>query len=97
MNKDVDIEKLKQKRTQNLEFLNDQIVVSSVVEFLETESKELMIEDNFVLFYWKYFIKRELGFIVIRDKHQVIPYFVRYSCLGFCLSFLFLLNYFSFV
>ena len=97
MNKDVDIEKLKQKRTQNLEFLNDQIVVSSVVEFLETESKELMIEDNFVLFYWKYFIKRELGFIVIRDKHQVIPYFVRYSCLGFCLSFLFLLNCFFFV
>ena len=97
MNKDVDIEKLKQKRTQNLEFLNDQIVVSSVVEFLETESKELMIEDNFVLFYWKYFIKRELGFIVIRDKHQVIPYFVRYSCLGFCVSFLFLLNCFFFV
>ena len=49
MNKDVDIEKLKQKRTQNLEFLNDQIVVSSAVEFLETESKELMIEDDFYL------------------------------------------------
>lgn len=97
INKELDLEILKQKRTQNLELLNDQIVVSSVVEFLETESKELMIEDDFVLFYWKYFIKRELGFIVIRDKNKAIPYFVRYSCLGFCISFLFLLNCFFFV
>ena len=97
INKDIDLEKLKQKRTQNLELLNDQVVVSSVVEFLETESKELLIEDNFILFYWKYFIKRELGFIVIRNKRNAIPYFVRYSCLGFCISFLFLLNCFFFV
>ena len=97
INKDIDLEKLKQKRTQNLELLNDQVVVSSVVEFLETESKELLIEDNFILFYWKYFIKRELGFIVIRNKKNAIPYFVRYSCLGFCISFLFLLNCFFFV
>ena len=97
INKDIDLEKLKQKRTQNLELLNDQVVVSSVVEFLETESKELLIEDNFILFYWKYFIKRELGFIVIRNKKNAIPYFVRYSCLGFCISFLFLLNCLFFV
>jgi hypothetical protein len=56
-----------------------------------------MIEDNFILFYWKYFIKRELGFIVIRNRNDAIPYFVRYSCLGFCISFLFLLNCFFFV
>ena len=97
INNELDLEKLKQKRTQNLELLNDQIVVSSVVEFLETESKELMIEDDFVLFYWKYFIRRELGFIVIRDKNKSVPYFVRYSCFGFCISFLFLLNCFFFV
>ena len=97
INKELDLEKLKQKRTQNLELLNEQIVVSSVVEFLETESKEIMIEDDFVLFYWKYFIKRELGFIVIRDKNKAIQYFVRYSCLGFCITFLFLLNCFFFV
>ena len=97
INNGLDLDKLKQKRTQNLELLNDQIVVSSVVEFLETESKEIMIEDDFILFYWKYFIKRELGFIVIRDKNKAIPYFVRYSCFGFCISFLFLLNCFFFV
>ena len=56
-----------------------------------------MIEDDFVLFYWKYFIRRELGFIVIRDKNKSVPYFVRYSCFGFCISFLFLLNCFFFV
>ena len=37
-NKDLALEKLKLKRTQNLELLNDK-VVSSVVEFLETENK----------------------------------------------------------
>ena len=90
-NKDLALEKLKLKRTQNLELLNDK-VVSSVVEFLETENKELMIDDNYLLFYWKYFIKRELWFIVIRNKKNSIPYFIRYSCLGFCLSFLFFFN-----
>ena len=97
VNKDLALEKLKQKRTQNLDLLNDKAPVSSVVEFLETENKEIQIEDNFILFYWKYFIKRELWFIVIRDKNKSIPYFVRYSCLGFCITFIFLLNCFFFL
>ena len=96
VNKDLALEKLKQKRTQNLDLLNDKAPVSSVVEFLETENKEIQIEDNYILFYWKYFIKRELWFIVIRDKNKSIPYFVRYSCLGFCITFIFLLNCFFF-
>ena len=94
--KDLDIEKLKQKRTQNLDLINDRAPVSSVVEFLETENREILIEDNFILFYWKYFIKRELWFIIIRDKNKSLPYFIRYSSLGFCLTFLFLLNCFFF-
>ena len=69
-NNDMALEKLKLKRTQNLELLNDKVVVSSVVEFLETENKEIMIEDYYLLFYWKYFIKRELWFLVIRDKNN---------------------------
>ena len=97
INKELAMEKLKQKRTQNLDLLNDKAPVSSVVEFLETENKEIQIEDNFILFYWKYFIKRELLFIVIRDKNKSIPYFVRYSCLGFCITFIFLLNCFFFL
>ena len=94
--KDLDLEKLKQKRTQNLDLINDRAPVSSVVEFLETENREILIEDNFILFYWKYFIKRELWFIIIRDKNKSLPYFIRYSSLGFCLTFLFLLNCFFF-
>ena len=97
VNKDLALEKLKQKRTQNLDLLNHKVPVSSVVEFLETENKEIQIEDNYILFYWKYFIKRELWFIVIRDKNKSIPYFVRYSCLGFCITFIFLLNCFFFL
>ena len=95
-NKDLALEKLKLKRTQNLELLNDKAPVSSVVEFLETENKDIMIEDNYLLFFWKYFIKRELWFIVIRDRKKSLPYFVRYSSLGFCLTFMFLLNFFFF-
>ena len=91
-NKDIALEKLKLKRTQNLELLNDKVVVSSVVEFLETENKEIMIEDYYLLFYWKYFIKRELWFLVIRDNKNSLPYFIRYSCLGLCLSFICLIN-----
>ena len=96
VNKDLALEKLKKKRTENLDLLNDKAPVSSVVEFLETENKEIQIDDNYFLFYWKYFIKRELWFIVIRDKNKSIPYFVRYSCLGFCITFIFLLNCFFF-
>ena len=95
-NNDMALEKLKLKRTQNLELLNDKVVVSSVVEFLETENKEIMIEDYYLLFYWKYFIKRELWFLVIRDKNNSLPYFIRYSCLGLCLSFICLINCFFF-
>ena len=90
------MENLKRKRTQNLELLNDKAVISSVVEFLETENKEIMIEENFILFYWKYFLKREIWFITIRDKKNTLPYFIRYSSLGFCITFIFLLNCFFF-
>ena len=86
------IEKLKQKRTQNLDLLNDRAPVSSVVEFLESENKEILIEEDFILFLWKYFQKRELWFIVIRDKTNSIPYFISYSSLGFYITVLFWIN-----
>ena len=91
------IEKLKQKRTQNLDLLNDRAPVSSVVEFLESDSKEILIEENFLLFCYKYFQKRELWFIVIRDKSNTIPYFIRYSSLGFYITTLFLINCYFFL
>ena len=71
------MENLKRKRTQNLELLNDKAVISSVVEFLETENKEIMVEENFILFYWKYFLKREIWFITIRDKKNTLPYYIK--------------------
>ena len=49
------------------------------------------------MFFWKYFIKRELGYVCIIGTKQSIPSFVRFSCLVFCISFIFLLNCFLFL
>ena len=87
----------KQRYSRNLEILNEKNLVSSVSDLISADNKEKLIEDNFILFYWKYFIKRELGFVCIRDIKNTIPYFVRYSCLAFCVSFIFLLNCFLFL
>ena len=78
-------------------FINQKILASSVSAVEGTESdKPINIEDNFLLFYWKYFNRRELCLVIFRDKNKTIPYYVRWSCFVFCLIFIFLLNCFFF-
>ena len=90
------IEKIQQKRSRNLEFLKEKNFFTSITELLETNNQEIKVEENFILYFWKYFIKREIWILTIINKKENIPYFVRYSCLGFCISFIFLLNCFFF-
>ena len=72
-------------------------MTSSVSAFIETEgNKPILIEENFFLFYWRYFNKRELCLVCLRDKKETMPYFVKWSCFVFCLIFIFLLNCFFF-
>ena len=87
------------RRSKNLEILNEKnMVSSSVSEFLEKKNKDSnLINENFLLFFWRYFIKRELGYVCIEGTKQSIPYFVRYSCFAFSISFIFLLNCFLFL
>ena len=86
----------RKKRLKNLELLKDKGFFSSMTEILETDNKEKLIEENIILYYWKYFIKRELWFLTIYNKKENIPYIVRYSNLALCISFIFLLNCFFF-
>ena len=86
----------RKKRSRNLELLKDKSFFSSMTEILETNDKEKLIEENIILYYWKYFIKRELWLLTILNKKGNIPYIVRYSSLAFCISFIFLLNCFFF-
>ena len=94
-----DEDQFDKKRSKNLEILNEKnMVSSSVSEFLEKKDKESnLINENFLLFFWKYFIKRELGYVCIEGTKQSIPYFVRFSCFAFSISFIFLLNCFLFL
>ena len=86
----------RKKRSRNLELLKEQNFFSSMTEILETNDKEKLIEENFLLYYWKYFMKRELWLLTIFNTKENIPYIVRYSNLAFCISFIFLLNCFFF-
>ena len=86
----------RKKRSRNLELLKDNSFFSPLTEILETNDKEKLIEENIILYYWKYFMKRELWIITIFNKKENIPYIVRYSSLVFCISFIFLLNCFFF-
>ena len=83
-------------RSRNLELLKNKNFFSSMTEILETNDKETLIQENFLLYYWKYFIKRELWLLTIINKKENIPYIIRYSSLAFCISFIFLLNCFFF-
>ena len=71
---------------------NIEILKSSTSSFLEEKKSDNLINENFMLFFWKYFIKRELGYVCIAGTKRSIPYFVRFSCLAFSISFIFLLN-----
>ena len=94
---DEDEKKIKDNRTRNLELLNGKIYLCSMTENVEIDNKELLVEENFKLYFWKYFMKRELWITCIKDKKDSIPYLVRYSCLLFSFSFIFLLNCFLFL
>ena len=76
---------------------NIDILKSSTSSFLEEEKTDNLINENFMLFFWKYFTKRELGYVCIAGSKRSIPYFVRFSCLVFSISFIFLLNCFLFL
>ena len=94
--KDEDEEKIKRKRSRNLELLKSKNFFTSMTELLETENKEILVEEHFILYYWKYFMRRELWLLTIINKKENIPYFIRYSSLAFCISFISLLNCFFF-
>ena len=87
----------KDDNKSDLDIFNQKILASSISAFLETEGKEpILIEEKFFLFYWRYFVRRELCLVSFRDKKKTIPYFIRWSCFVFCLIFIFLLNCFFF-
>ena len=94
--KDEDEEKIQRKRTRNLELLRSKNFFTSMTELLETQNKEILVEENFILYYWKYFIRREIWLLTIINEKENIPYFIRYSSLAFCISFISLLNCFFF-
>ena len=80
---------------EDLKDFNENNLKSSVSSFLETiDSQKVLVENNFFLYYWRYFIKREICFVSFRDKRDSIPYFVRWSCFAFCLIFNFLISCF---
>ena len=86
-------EKNSKNNKSDFEMLKDKILASSVSAFLESEgNKPILVEENFFLFYWRYFQKRELCLVCFRDRKDTIPYFVRWSTFVFCLVFIFLLN-----
>ena len=83
---------IRQYKSNNMELLK-----SSTSSFLEEKKTDNLINENFMLFFWKYFTKRELGYVCIAGTKRSVPYFVRFSCLAFCISFIFLLNCFLFL
>ena len=92
----LDEENLKKKRARNLELLKEKTFFTTMTELLETDNKEILVEENFFLFYWKYLMKREIWILTLYNKNENIPYFVSYSFLAFFISFLFLFNCFFF-
>ena len=86
-------EKNSKNNKSDFEMFKDKILASSVSAFLKTDGNiPILVEENFFLFYWIYFQKRELCLVSFRDKKDSIPYFIRWSTFVFCLIFIFLLN-----
>ena len=90
--RNIEKENMKHKYGRDTESLKDKKTVGS----METENREILVEEKCFLFFWKYFEKREIWLFSLKDTKDTIPYFVRYSNLVFCISFLFLLNCFFF-
>jgi len=84
------------EKKSNFEVFYDKALGSSVSSFMNTEGDKLIIEENLLLFYWKYFKKRELFLVSFFDKNDTIPFFIRWSSFFFCLIFIFMLNCFFF-
>ena len=90
--RNIEKENMKHKYGRDTESLKDKKTVGS----LDTENGEILEQEKYLLFFWKYFEKREIWLFSLKDTKDTIPYFVRYSNLVFCISFLFLLNCFFF-
>ena len=89
----ISVDKKSNDNKSDFEMFKNKILASSVSAFIDTEeNKPILVEEKFLLFYWRYFKKRELCFVCFNDKNDTIPYFVRWSCFAFCLIFIFLLS-----
>ena len=89
----ISVDKKSNEIKSDFEMFKNKILASSVSAFINTEeNKPILVEENFFLFYWRYFKKRELCLVCFKDKNDTMPYFVRWSCFVFCLIFIFLLS-----
>ena len=89
--------KINKDKKSDVDLFNNRILSSSVSAFLETDgTKPISIDDNFWLYYWKYFKLRELCLVCFMDDNETLPYFVRWSCFAFCIITIFLFNCFFF-
>ena len=84
----------RKKRSRNLELLKDKNFFTTMSEI--SDDKEILIQENFFLYYWHYFKKREIWLLAIINDKENIPYIIRYSSLALCISFISLLNCFLF-
>ena len=94
--KEEDIISEENNKKSDFDVFNEKALGSSISSFLETKGDKLIIQENLFLFYWKYLKKRELFLVCILDHNDSIPYFIRWSCLVFCIIFIFMLNCLSF-
>ena len=86
-------DKASKNSKSDIEFFQNKILASSFSAFLQTDGDQpISVEEQFLLFYWRYLNKRELGLVSFRDKKKTIPYFVRWSGFTFCLIFIYLLS-----
>ena len=86
-------DKSSKNNKSEIELFNNKILVSSISDFLQTDKdKQILVEEQFFLYYWRYLNKRELCLVSFRDKKKTIPYFVRWSGFVFCLIFIFLIS-----
>ena len=86
-------DRIRKRRKRNLSLLNLRYFNSN---FSEKDDEKILIQENFLLFYMNYFFKRELFYLCIMNKGKILPYFIRYSCLVFYVTFQFVMNCFFF-
>ena len=83
---------LAQSNKNDFDIFYEKALGTSIASFLHTGGEKNIIEENFCLFYWKYFKKRELFLVCFLDPKDTIPFFIRWSSFFFCLIFILLIN-----